>query len=357
MTSPFEPVQLGAAKSANRIAMAPMTRSRAGAGGTATPLMAEYYRQRASAGLIITEAIQPSVLGQSYSFTPGLHTSEQVASWLQVTDAVHAEGGLIYAQLLHGGRVGHPDVRGGVHPKAPSAVAAPGQSFTETGLKDNVVPEVMTDSDIRLAVEEHATAARNAVAAGFDGVQLHGANGYLVQQFLCQDANRRTDGWGATTGGRIRFAVEATRSISAAIGADRTSLRISPASSVQGMNEAGSTELYTALLTELADDGLAFLDITETPGTRELIRTLRALWPGKLMLNPHLAGEPLAPHEAVQDALDDVGADAVGMGRAWLANPDLTDRISRGGPYSDADPATFYGGDAAGYTDYPHLAG
>ncbi|GAA2234287.1 alkene reductase [Promicromonospora sukumoe] len=356
MSDFFSPLELGPYELANRLVMSPMTRSRAGAGEAATELMAEYYRQRATAGLIVSEAIQPSTLGQAYPATPGLHTLEQVASWRQVTDAVHEAGGLIFAQIMHGGRAGRPEVRGGRVPKAPSSVAAPGRSYTPDGMRSNLAPEAMTEDDIHEAIDEHAAAARNAIAAGFDGVELHGANGYLVQQFLCQDANVREDEWGGSTAGRIRFAVETVRAMADAVGAERTALRVSPASSALGIREAGTAELYRAMLTELAGDGLAFLDIIEEPGTRQLIHELRQLWPGVLMLNPHRDNEPMAPHEAARDAVDDGGADLVSLGRAWLANPDLIDRIDREGPYTEADPATFYGGSATGYTDYPPLA-
>ena len=356
MSDIFMPLELGPYKLANRVVMSSMTRSRAGTGETATELMAEYYRQRATAGLIVSEAIQPNALGQAYPATPGLHTPDHVTSWRPVTDAVHEEGGLIFAQIMHGGRAGRPEVRGGLAPKAPSAVAVPGRSYTPDGSKTALLPEAMTERDIREAIDDHAVAARNAIAAGFDGVELHGANGYLVQQFLCADANVRADEWGGTTAGRIRFAIETVRAMADAIGPERTALRISPASSALGIHEAGTAELYRAMLTELAGDGLAFLDIIEEAGTRPLTHELRELWAGALVLNPHRDAEPMAPHEAARDAVDDAGADLVSLGRAWLANPDLLDRIRREGRYNQADPATFYGGSAEGYTDYAPLA-
>ncbi|SDG91203.1 N-ethylmaleimide reductase [Sinosporangium album] len=355
MTSPFTPVKLGEIKLANRLAMAPMTRSRAGVGEIATPMMAEYYRQRASAGLIVSEGIQPSAVAQGYVNTPGLHTREQVESWRQVTEAVHTEGGVIFAQLMHAGRVGHPDVRGGLLPEAPSAVAAPGQSFTASGLKDNPVPNVMSEEDIEGALRDLARAARNAIEAGFDGVELHGANGYLPQQFLCARANLRTDRWGGpSTANRIRFAVEAVRAIAGAVGPERTALRVSPGSTILGIEEDNPEELYLALFAELAGDGLAFMDVAEKVGMRPITERLREAWSGTLVLNPHRDETPLPPHEAVRDALESVGADVVALGAAWLANPDLADRVSTAGPYNAPDRATFYGGDHRGYIDYPH---
>ncbi|GHJ41130.1 alkene reductase [Streptomyces sp. TS71-3] len=359
MVDAFSAVRVGGVRLANRIAMAPMTRNRAGDGETATPLMAEYYRQRASAGLIVTEAVQPSLRGQSYVHTPGLFTEEQTRSWRQVTEAVHEAGGRIFAQLLHGGREGHPDVRQGLLPEAPSAVAAPGLTHTPSGMKDNVVPIAMTEADIERALADFAGAARNAVAAGFDGVQLHGANGYLIHQFLCSDANVRTDRWGVTPEGRTRFAVAAVEAVADVVGAERTSLRVSPASTVHAMREEDPEALYRAMidgLKPIAGD-LAFLDISETPGHRDLTRTLRSLWPGALILNPHRDEAPLEPHEVVRDVLDSGVADVVALGRSFLANPDLPHRIAAGGPYNTPQPETFYGGDAGGYTDYPALAG
>lgn len=350
-----EPVTVGRLKLRNRVAMAAMTRNRAGAGEIATPMMAEYYRQRASAGLIITEAIQPSLLGQSYITTPGLWTDGQTLSWKRVTEAVHAAGGLIYAQLLHGGRIGHPDVRGGLTPQGPSPVAAAVKSHTADGPKDNVVPDAMTEEDIATALADYAAAARNAVVAGFDGVELHGANGYLVQQFLSTRANLRSDRWGGTPEGRVRFAVAATKAIADAVGAERTALRISPGSTVNDIDEGDSEALYSALLSELAPLDLAFLDLRETAGHRGLTRKIRAQWRGTLMLNPHRDETPLPPHEAARDALEQEGADVVAFGSAFISNPDLPRRIALGGPYAPSDPATYYGGDEHGYTDYPPL--
>ncbi|MEV4571434.1 alkene reductase [Nonomuraea sp. NPDC049419] len=355
-TDLFRPLKVGVTTIANRLAMAPMTRSRATADGLATDAMAAYYRQRAGAGLIVTEATQTSLRAQSYPTTPGIHSAEQAESWRRVTEAVHDEGGAIYLQLFHGGRTGDPSMRGGLDAHAPSAVAAPGQTYTPDGLVDNPVPQAMTGDDIRATLREFADAARLAISAGFDGVQLHGANGYLPQQFLCRQANVRTDEWGGDTRGRIRFTVEAMRAIAEAVGAERASLRISPATTVQGIDEADTEQLYSAMLAELAGDGYAFLDVIEQPGRRELTALLRELWPGVFVLNPHRDAEPLPPHEAVADGLSS-GADVVALGAAWLANPDLLRRIARGGPYNEPDGSTYYGGDERGYLDYPPLEG
>ena len=235
MTTAFDPVDLAGIPLANRIVMAPMTRNRATeGGGVPTDSMVTYYTQRASAGLIITEASQTCVVGQGYPFTPGLHTSEQIAGWRRVTDAVHAAGGRIFAQLWHGGRIGHPVLLpDGLIPVGPSPVAAACQVFTEDGMADCVTPHELTDAEIRTTVAEFAAAARNAVEAGFDGVEIHGANGYLVHQFLAPNSNLRTDDWGGSTEGRIRFAVEVTRAVAEAVGAHRTGLRLSPGQPLQ----------------------------------------------------------------------------------------------------------------------------
>ncbi|SER46386.1 N-ethylmaleimide reductase [Lentzea xinjiangensis] len=351
----FSPLRVGATTIANRLAMAPMTRSRATEDGLATASIAEYYRQRAGAGLIVTEATQISLRGKAYPTTPGIGTLAQAQSWQQVTDAVHEAGGTIHLQLFHGGRTGHPSMRGGLDGHAPSAVAAPGQTFTPDGMKDHPAPAAMTAEEIQETIREFAVASALAVSAGFDGVQLHAANGYLPQQFLCRDTNLRTDEWGGSTENRIRFIVETVRAMAGAAGADRTSLRISPASTIQGINEHNTEELYEAMLGELAGDGLAFLDVSETPGHRDLTAMLRKSWPGVLVLNPHRVAEPEAPHDRVADGLA-AGADVVALGAAWLANPDLAERIARRGPYNEADSSTFYGGTDQGYLDYPLLA-
>ncbi|MFF5260068.1 alkene reductase [Actinomadura viridis] len=352
----FEPVTVGKLELRNRVFMAPMTRSRAFEEGRVGELTAEYYAQRAAAGLIITEAIQPCVLGQGYVWTPGLHSGEQVAAWRKVTDAVHAKGGRIFAQLMHSGRIGHPSLYpDGELPVAPSPIASGEQLFTPEGMLDHPEPREMTLDDIRGAVEDFANAARNAVDAGFDGVELHGANGYLINQFLADGTNRRTDAYGGSVAGRIRFAVEVAQAVAEAIGPERVGFRVSPGTTVNGISESDPAELYTALLRALAPLDLAFVHIMEM-GDRELTRRLRGEWPGTLVLNPHPTPEafPSRP-EYGAEALREGVADAVAFGELWLANPDLPARIQAGGPYNAADSSTFYGGDHRGYTDYPEL--
>ncbi|MEW2391421.1 alkene reductase [Streptomyces venezuelae] len=353
MTTAFDPIDLSGTPLRNRIAMAPMTRSRAGEGGVATDLTAEYYAQRASAGLIVTEGIQPSVVGQGYPDTPGLHSDEQIAAWRKVTDAVHAAGGTIFAQLMHAGRVGHPVLLpDGLINVAPSPVAADGQVYTAEGPKDFVTPHELTDAEIRATIADFATAARNAIDAGFDGVELHGANGYLIHQFLAPGSNRRTDAWGGSPENRGRFAVEVTAAVAEEIGAARTALRVSPGNPANGISEPDPEPVYTALAKELAGLGLAYLHIMEVGDVRELTVRLRQDFGGTLVLNPHSEG-PTGPDALA--LIEDGTADLITFGALFLANPDLPARLKAGGPYNTPDRATYYGGDEKGYTDYAAL--
>ncbi|UUU34842.1 alkene reductase [Streptomyces sp. CA-210063] len=353
MTTAYDPIDLSGTQLANRIAMAPMTRSRAAEGGRPTGLTAEYYAQRASAGLIVTEGIQPCHVGQGYPNTPGLHDEDQVAAWREVTDAVHAAGGKIFAQLMHTGRIGHPVLLPeGLHPVGVSAVAAQGQVYTHVGPKDFVTPRELSHDEVLDTVQEFAAAARRAIEAGFDGVELHGANGYLIHQFLAPGSNLRTDDWGGSDENRIRFAVETVKAVAEAIGAHRTGLRVSPGNPFNDISEPDPEPTYTALVQALEPLGLAYLHIGEAPGQRELTQRLRKLFSGTLILNPATDG-PTGPDDLA--LVEDGTADIVAFGQLFLANPDLPARLKAGGPYNEADPATFYGGDAKGYTDYPSL--
>lgn len=355
MSSAFASYDLGSKRLANRIVMSPMTRSRAyGPGASPTALTAEYYAQRAGAGLIVTEGTQPSFVGQGYPNTPGLHSTEQVAAWRTVTDAVHRAGGVIYVQLLHTGRIGHPSLLpDGLHPVAPSATAPTGQVFTHDGPQDFLTPKELTETEIWQTIGDFVAAARNAMAAGFDGVELHGGNGYLIHQFLAPNANRRTDGWGGAAERRVRFPVELASAVADAIGAENVGLRISPGVPNNDIVEADPYETYGALLARLAPLGLSYLHLMEGPD-RDLTYRLRKEWPGTFILNPEALHETTGP-----DALgliDDGTADLIAFGALFLANPDLPDRLAAGGPYNTPDRTTFYGGDHRGYTDYPTLA-
>lgn len=355
MSGYFDPVSLGPLDLPNRLFMAPMTRSRA-KGGLVTGLTAEYYAQRASAGLIITEGTQPSAIGQGYIDTPGAHTADQVAAWRAVTEAVHARGGRIFLQLMHAGRIGHPYLYpDGALPVAPSAIASGESLFTPEGMLEHPVPRELTAEEIAATVEDFADAARNAVDAGFDGVELHGANGYLIHQFLADGSNRRTDAYGGSPAARMRFALETAAAAAEAIGPERVGFRISPGNTFNGITESDTAELYPALARGLAPLGLAYLHIMEV-GDRAVTKAVRDAWPGTLVLNPTAApSEGGRTVHAGADALREGAADAIAVGTDWLANPDLDARVRAGGPFNEPAPATFYGGDHRGYTDYPRL--
>ncbi|WNI15463.1 alkene reductase [Actinacidiphila sp. ITFR-21] len=355
MTTAFDPIELAGLSLANRIVMAPMTRSRAfGPGQSPTDAAVAYYAQRASAGLIITEGTQPSAAGQGYPDTPGLHSAGQVAAWRKVTDAVHTAGGRIFAQLMHTGRIGHPSVSPhGLVPVSPSAVAPKGRIYTADGPKEYVVPEELDEDGIWRTIADHVSAARNAIDAGFDGVEVHGANGYLVHQFLAPNSNLRTDGWGGDHEGRARFAAELVRAVAEAIGPHRTGLRISPGNPLGDIDEPDPGPTYLALLRALEPVGPAYLHITET-GDRALTLELRKRFGGVVILNARTDGRPSGPEELA--LVEDGTADMVSYGALFLANPDLPRRLRSGGPFNAPDRATYYGGDERGYTDYPALA-
>ncbi|MBM9508310.1 alkene reductase [Actinacidiphila acididurans] len=354
MTTAFDPIDLAGARLPNRIVMAPMTRSRAyGPGLAPTDATAEYYAQRASAGLIVSEGIQPSPVGQGYPDTPGLHSQAQVAAWRTVTDAVHGAGGRIFAQLMHTGRIGHPSLLpDGLSPVGASAVAAKGQVYTADGPKDFVVPVELDEAGIEATVADHVAAARNAISAGFDGVEVHGANGYLVHQFLAPNSNVRTDAWGGDPRRRARFAVELVGAVADAIGPHRTGLRVSPGNPLGDLREPEPDATYFALLQGLERVGPAYLHVVE-PADRALTAELRKRFSGVLILNARTEGRHTGPQELA--VIEDGTADMLSFGALFLANPDLPRRLRRGGPYNTPDRSTYYGGDERGYTDYPAL--
>ncbi|MEU4691922.1 alkene reductase [Actinoplanes sp. NPDC023714] len=346
----WTPTTVGGIELPHRLAMAPMTRDRSRADGVPSDLNREYYAQRASMALIITEGTQPSDDGQGYLLTPGIYTQDHVEGWREVTDAVHAAGGRIVVQLMHTGRIAHPDnTPHHRRPVAPSAVRPAGVMFTASGPQEMPVPRALETGEIAGVVDEFRHAAAAAVAAGFDGVEIHGANGYLVHQFLSSNANQRTDDYGGTVTNRIRFALEVAAAVAQQIGAARTGLRLSPGNPYNDITENDTRELYPALIDALAPLNLAYLHLIHA-GDEKLLGELRAGWPTALLLNR--AGAPLDSRVADLDA----GlADVVAVGAAALANPDLPARIRAGAPLNDPDPATFYGGDHRGYTDYPTL--
>ncbi|MER6999168.1 alkene reductase [Streptomyces sp. NPDC000410] len=355
----FESARLGDLHLPNRLVMAPLTRNRAGADGVPQPIMSTYYAQRASAGLIIAEAATPNAVGQTYPNIPAIHNAAHVAGWRQVTDAVRDAGGRMFLQLQHGGRVGHP-ANSGLTPVAPSPIPLPETIHTPDGRQDAVVPREMTLDDIRSTVADFATAGRNALDAGFAGVEVHAANGHLLHQFLSQNTNHRTDAYGGSVAGRIRFVVEVVRAVAEAIGPERVGLRISPRVTVNGIQEGDTESIYPALVDALADSGLAYLHVVFADPDQPLFQKLRKSWPGTLVANPVLGwGVPLPADGGRQEGerLLAAGADLISLGRAFLANPDLVERLRVGAPLNPVrDDGLMYVGGEDGYTDYPTLA-
>lgn len=348
----WEPITVGRMHLPHRLAMAPMTRSRAAADGTPGPLAAEYYAQRAALGLLISEGTQPSADGQGYLLTPGMHANAHVAGWQRVTSAVHARGGHLFIQLMHAGRMAHPaNTPHHRQPVAPSAIAPGEKMFTADGLKDAPIPRALSLDEIRATVRDFANAAELAVEAGADGVEIHGANGYLLQQFLAPNANQRSDAYGGSASKRVRFALEVAAAVAARIGPERTGIRLSPGGSLGGIDEGPEAPaLYRNLVSGLAEFDLAYLHLMHF-GDEALLRDLRGLWPNTLLVN-----RPNRPLEALGADIADGLADMAPVARWALANPDFVERVRRGLPLNTLDPATLYGGGAAGYTDYPVLA-
>ncbi|GGY23539.1 alkene reductase [Streptomyces djakartensis] len=354
-TALFEPARLPGLDLPNRLVMAPLTRNRAEADGTPTPLMATYYAQRASAGLIIAEAATPNAVGQTYPNITAIHSPAHVAGWRQVTDAVRDAGGRMFLQLQHGGRVGHPSTSG-LTPVAPSPVPLPETIFTPQGHQPAPVPREMTAEDIRTTVADFAKAARNAVGAGFEGVEVHSANGHLLHQFLARNTNLRTDGYGGSVTARIRFAAEVTEAVAAGIGAGRVGLRVSPGNTVNGITEGETEELYPALAERLDGLGLAYLHVGYADPDTPVFRKLRTGWSGVIVANPVLKKISTEGVHRASEALLAAGADLIALGRPFLANPDLVTRLRLGAPLNEMRDRYFmYVGGATGYTDYPAL--
>ncbi|KJD43137.1 alkene reductase [Paenibacillus terrae] len=335
----------------HRLAMAPMTRSRAQEDGTPGELAALYYVQRASLGLLITEGAQPSDDGQGYLRTPGIYTEKHIEGWKKVTDAVHEAGGYIYIQLMHAGRISHPDnTPHHRQPVAPSAIAPGVETFTATGMQDIPVPRELSKEDIQATIADYRKAAAAAIAAGADGVEIHGANGYLINQFIGENSNTRTDEYGGSIENRTRFAIEVAKAIVDEIGAERTGFRISPGTPLGGIQDGEQgPDLYRYLTQELAKLNLAYLHIMHL-GNEELLQDIRSLWKNPLLVNR--AGRAL---ENLSVDIDSGLADLTPIGVWSLANPDFVERLKAGAPLNEADPATFYGGESKGYTDYPTL--
>ncbi|MFC8434042.1 alkene reductase [Streptomyces sp. NPDC057253] len=349
------PARLGRLVLPHHLVMAPLTRNRADPDGTPTDLMTAYYAQRASAGLIIGEAATPNAVGQTYPNITAIHTDRHMAGWRRVTGAVRSAGGRMFLQLQHGGRVSHPDTTG-LTPVAPSPVPLPETIFTPGGHRPAVVPREMTADDIRATVADFAAAARRAVDAGFEGVEVHSANGHLLHQFLAGNTNRRTDGYGGSVRRRVRFTAEVTEAVADAIGADRVGVRISPASTVNGVLEDDTDALYPALLDRLRDLDPAYLHVVHADPETRWYRRIRADWPGTLIGNPVLPGLTTEDVTRAAHGMLAAGADLVALGRPFLANPDLVTRLRVGAPLNPVrDRYLMYVGGADGYTDYPAL--
>jgi N-ethylmaleimide reductase len=357
MSDLFSPVRLGALELPNRIVMAPLTRSRAGAGDVPGPMNAEYYAQRADAGLIISEATQITQQGKGYAWTPGIETAAQVEGWKLVTDAVHEKGGRIVLQMWHVGRISHPDLQpGGGLPVAPSAVKPEMQAFTETGFKPIPTPHALTTDEIAAIVQDYRRATANAREAGFDGVEIHAANGYLIDQFLRDATNLRTDQYGGSIENRTRFLREVTSAVVESWDSGHVGIRLSPVSPANDIKDSAPQALFTRVVEQLNDFGLAYLHVVEgaTIGPREVpdgfdLQILRHAFKGPYMANngydAALARETLAAGRA----------DAIAFGRLFISNPDLVTRLREGAALARWDKNTFYGGGAEGYTDYPTL--
>ena len=347
----FSSVSLGALRLANRIVMAPMTRDRAGPEDEPTALMVEYYRQRAGAGLIVTEGTQPSAVGKGYWRTPGIHSAAQIDGWRQVADAVHGAGGAVVVQLMHVGRAAVTGNKApGVETVAPSAIASREPVAGPDGTPvATVMPRALETGEIAAVVEEYAQAARNARTAGLDGVELHCTSGYLPMQFLTTGSNRRTDRYGGATANRIRFVVETLEAMAAAIGADRVGFRIFPGNPYNDMQDDDPADTYGALIDALEPLGLAYLHLIHH-ATPELdaLKLLRPRWSGAIIANNALR------LESAQALLDTGTVDAVSFARAFISNPDLVERFRAGAPLARQDRDTFYTGEERGYTDYPN---
>lgn len=352
----FEPYKLGSLNLSNRIVMAPLTRNRAGAGFVPGDLTAEYYAQRASAGLIITEATQISQQGQGYQDTPGIYTQAQIDGWRKVTAAVHEKGGRIVLQLWHVGRISHVDLQpNGGQPVAPSAIRAATKTFVNNDFVDVSEPRVLEIDELAGIVNDFRQAAANAIEAGFDGVEVHGANGYLLEQFAKDGANVRTDAYGGSVENRARLMLDVTAAVAQEVGAERTGIRISPVSPANGISCSDPQAQYDYIVDQLDALGIAYIHVVEgaTGGPRDVApfdyASLRRRFGKTYIANNGYNLDLATSHVA------DSKADLIAFGRPFIANPDLVERLRIGAPLAEINPATLYGGGAAGYTDYPRF--
>ena len=352
------PLSMGPLTLPNRVVMAPMTRNRAEKGNVPAPISATYYGQRASAGLIVTEATQVCPMGQGYISTPGIHSNEQVEGWRRITETVHQKGGVIFLQLWHVGRISHPSLQpDGALPVAPSAVRANVQAYTASGFKACPTPRALAAEEIPAIVAQYARAARNALDAGFDGVEVHAANGYLIEQFLRDSGNHRSDAYGGSREKRARFLLQVVEAVASVCGGGRTGVRLSPLSPVNDLAlDSDPADTYGYVVEQLNDFGLAYLHVIEgvTQGPREVplgfdLQLLRRTFQAAYIANNGY------DRELALEARRKNRADLIAFGRPYIANPDLVERLRAGAPLNAADRATFFGGDARGYTDYPFM--
>ncbi len=352
----FEPYKLGAATLTNRSVMAPLTRNRAIAGYVPNPLAIEYYGQRASAGLLITEASQVSQQGQGYQDTPGIYTKEQVAGWRKVTDRVHERGGHIYLQLWHVGRISHTSLQqNDGAPVAPSAVRAKGKTFVGGTFVDVSEPRALELGEIPGVIDSFKRASANAIEAGFDGVEIHGANGYLLDQFAKDGANKRTDAYGGSIENRARLMIEVSKAVASEVGADRTGIRLSPVTPANDVSDSNPQPLFDHIVDQLNALKLVYIHVIEgaTGGPRDIAPfdydSLRKRFSGTYIANNGY------DFKLATEVLEKNKADLIAFGKLFISNPDLVERLKLGAPLNDFDKATFYGGGAKGYTDYPVL--
>jgi N-ethylmaleimide reductase len=351
MSPLFTPVQIGRYSLPNRLVMAPMTRSRADDNGIPSDLVVTYYAQRASAGLIITEGVFPSVMGKGYVRTPGIATEEQIVVWKKVTEAVHAKGGRIFMQIMHCGRISHPSMLPNeAQPVAPSAIKPAGQTWTGSGMEAFITPRELSLDEIAGVIDEYRLATRRAIDAGFDGVELHTASGYLPEQFLSSGSNQRQDQYGGSVENRARFVLEVLAAMVAEVGGDRVGIKISPEMGFNDITDANPQETYTYLVDQLRDLNLAYLHVALFGAKIDYHALLRPRFNGAYLLG---GGLDQTGAEAV---LSDKRADATVFGGAFLANPDLPERFRQGAPLNTPDKNTFYSPGAEGYIDYPSLS-
>ncbi|RON09605.1 alkene reductase [Pseudomonas brassicacearum] len=351
MNSLFSQVQLGRYNLSNRMVMAPMTRSRSDDSGVPTELVPTYYAQRAGAGLIITEGVFPVALGKGYVRTPGIETAEQVAVWKQVSEAVHARGGRIFMQLMHCGRISHPSLLPeGALPQAPSAIKPAGQTWTATGLQDFVTPHALSVVEIATVIESYRQAARLAIEAGFDGVELHAASGYLPEQFLSTGSNQRTDEYGGSVENRARFVLEVLNAMASEVGSDRVGIKISPEMNFNDIVDANPQHTYTYLVEQLRGLNLAYLHVAIFGASIDYHALLRPLFDGSYLIGGGL------DQRSAETLIADGRADAAVFGSAFLANPDLPERFRAGAELNVPNKDTFYAPGAQGYIDYPAMS-